>query len=260
MTTLSQSTRNIRFRFAHLLVCLILVGVIIASGAGIHTAAASTNCPNGAAACLFVNSNADTNSRDSVLTLREALLLDRGELLRNQLTYSEMQQISVTESNALAAGKQRSIYFDPTVFCDGCETNTIVLSPPGWGGDGPVTAALPPGFGGDGPVTNTPPGWGGDGPVTPLTRLGLSYDPSTGLEGAAVVVIDGTQLDSTYTGIDVNANSVWIRGIRFQNFAGAAIRLTAAANTTVLGTYVDGTNDDAEAVTFSNNSEDVHID
>jgi parallel beta-helix repeat protein len=60
---------------------------------------------------IVVNSAADTNARDDVVTLREAILLATGEL-GEALTASELAQVS----GLTGAGSVDTITFDPTVF------------------------------------------------------------------------------------------------------------------------------------------------
>ena len=52
-------------------------------------------------AIITVNSSADTNVRDSVITLREAILLSNGELLKANLTAQEQAQVSGTPAPGL---------------------------------------------------------------------------------------------------------------------------------------------------------------
>src|SRR5882672_5355262 len=52
-------------------------------------------------AIITVNSSADTNARDSVVTLREAILLSNGELLKTDLTVAEQAQVSGTPAPGL---------------------------------------------------------------------------------------------------------------------------------------------------------------
>jgi uncharacterized repeat protein (TIGR01451 family) len=61
-----------------------------------------------AAATITVNDTADTNFRDSVLTLREAILLANGTLVVNSLTADEQAQVSGTP----AAGQLDAIAFN----------------------------------------------------------------------------------------------------------------------------------------------------
>ena len=69
---------------------------------------------------ISVNSTADTNSRDSVLTLREAMLLATGGLSITSLTLWECSRVSNTqwflECDITVPLGAETILFDPTVF------------------------------------------------------------------------------------------------------------------------------------------------
>jgi MBG domain-containing protein/VCBS repeat protein/Big-like domain-containing protein/BACON domain-containing protein/all-beta uncharacterized protein len=56
---------------------------------------------NNPSAIITVNSSADTNERDNVLTLREAILLANEELLKSSLTAAEQQQVQGTPAPGL---------------------------------------------------------------------------------------------------------------------------------------------------------------
>ena len=65
---------------------------------GLSTA---TIVASGPSAIIAVNSNADTNARDSVITLREAILLSNGDLLKSALTAQEQARVSGTPAPGL---------------------------------------------------------------------------------------------------------------------------------------------------------------
>jgi len=210
-----------------------LLAVVV--GAAQAPVSAATACPTGADACLFVNSNLDVRARDDVLTLAEALDLDNGELSVAALTTAERAQVVAKDPDGLARKGRNRIYFDPALFCAGCPTQVIVLSPPVIGGQ---KLMAPPVIGGQ--------GTGGD------TWLGLGWDAQTGTEVAAPVVIDGSQMGST-SGVRILTRDNWLRGLHFQNFEGAAIEvLDRVAPRTLVGSNSDGTLDAAEAVTYTN--------
>jgi len=66
--------------------------------AGSITPSVVLSAPN---AIITVNSSADTDARDSVLTLREAILLSNGVLLKSALTAAEQAQVSGTPAPGL---------------------------------------------------------------------------------------------------------------------------------------------------------------
>jgi hypothetical protein len=243
---------------------------LFAAALSARPSAAATACPDGVSACLFVNSNADTDNRDDVLTLREALLVNAGFLPLANLTPGERGQILTPPG--WGPGETR-IYFDPTVFCANCLTHTISLSPVaggdpaasphqivtvsaiGYSGDKHIT--MPPGWGpttppGWGPTM--PPGWGptmppGWGPTgAPNVTIGGAYLPGVG-EVAATVVLDGSRLGAGDTGLWTGTGGNTLRGLRFQNFAGHAIEIEADA---YLNTQLDG-------VSFAGNGTDVAV-
>jgi len=236
---------------------------VMALGGAARQTFAATSCPPDVEACLFVNSDLDTNERDDVLTLREALLITNDDLALADLTEAESGQVVLSppgwgpssESTGLFSPPgfggpggigSAAVHFDPTVFCQGCG-RTIVLSPPGFGGPGGI----------GGRMLALPPIGGEDGGVT--TRIGLAYDPVVG-ESPAEVVIDGTMLGADYTGAGVTGEGVWLRGVTFRGFAGAALELApVAAVSTVIGADGDGIQDQAEVVSFTDNATDIEV-
>src|SRR4029078_12305206 len=72
---------------------------------------------------ITVNNTADTNSRDSVVTLREAIMLAEGTLLKGSLTIAEQAQVAGTP----AAGQEDEIRFD----VPGAAAHTINVVPAG---------------------------------------------------------------------------------------------------------------------------------
>jgi parallel beta-helix repeat protein len=100
---------------------------------GVTTGPIAVQTPNGTAttarnfissfiaggATITVNSNADTNARDSVLTLREAILVANGTLLKSSLTSQEQSQVSATPSGTS---------LDKIQFSVGSGVQTITLT------------------------------------------------------------------------------------------------------------------------------------
>lgn len=250
------------------IVSLIVTTVLVAVAALAATPAqASGGCPTGPDACLIVNTNLDFDVRDDFLSLREAMMLDGGYLSYDRLTPAERNQVLMNHSDGLRGGGARNIYFDPTIFCDGCPSNRIMLQPPGWGGEGlgpganPV--ALPPGFGGEaqppgwggewlGDVAGLlmPPGWGGVGPFS--GRMGLGLDAATGVEVPARATLDGNLLAGSLVGIRVATNGVWIRGLTFEGFPllPSIEILESVSSDSVVGSNGDGILDVEESVHF----------
>ena len=77
---------------------------------------------------IAVNSNLDTNSRDDLLTLREAIMLANGTLSTSQLTAAELEQL--TSSNAERQGERHYIDFrelrDPQILLQSALPDLIV--------------------------------------------------------------------------------------------------------------------------------------
>jgi len=195
--------------------------------------AAASTCP--ADACLVVNSNDDGDARDGVLTLTEALALDRGALLLADLTAAELGQVVLATADGLSLYGQDNIYFAPNV-------GRIILTPPVIGGQGapPVIGGqklmVPPVIGGQ----SAPPDIGGQ------TKIGMGWDAATGEELASSVIIDGSLMGAT-TGLRIESSYNTVRGLRFENFAGFAIEMVAA---TQGSNQIGGAG--AEAVTYGN--------
>ena len=63
--------------------------------------AASSIILSAPSAIITVNSTADTNVRDNIITLREAILLSNGELLKSALTPAEQSQVNGTPAPGL---------------------------------------------------------------------------------------------------------------------------------------------------------------
>jgi hypothetical protein len=261
-------------------ICALAAAAILAAGFAATPTYAVGSCPNGQSACMIVNSNQDTDARDAVLTLREAMLLDRGDLAYSALTPLEKAQV-LGSGIDFAPDGIRGTYFNPTIFCDGCPSSVIVLSPPGFGGPayaldmtspspdymppgfgGP--ASLPPGFGGPAGSSGggggglmakagefglmTPPGFGG-----PAASVGLGLT-AAGAEVAAKVVLDGSQLDSSTTGLRIERRGGWLRGLHLRSFSGVALQISdLLASDVLLGSNVDGWLDASEPLMFSGN-------
>gem|GEM_PF-6819546 len=242
-------------------ITVVIVSILVLAAAS-TAAFAQDTCPTGIDTCLVVNSNLDTNVRDDALTMREAIMVADGDLDAAELTSLEAAQIFGDE---IASDTVVGVYFDPDVFCDGCGSNTIVLSPPMLGGpaldsppmlggpasySGELIVATPPLLGGPA-VVNSPPMLGGP------ARLGMGLE--NGVEVVAPVVVDGSQLTDEYVGMWA-FTGVWLRGMEIRNFAGHAIEVEAdVADDLLIGSNGDGVNDDAEAVVFSNNGADVVV-
>lgn len=252
----------IRRMVAIKLVLASLTALAVSSGAAMRDARAQVPCPLTDGSCIFVSSNADTNDRDSVVTLREALMLSSGDLKPDELTEKERAGV-VDPPGAEGRMGETSIYFDPALFCLTCPTNTIVLTPPGFGGDGGILRSykgskmvvLPPIR--KGAELDTPPGMGDQGIFR--VRIGMGYDPVAG-EVPARVIIDGSKLSDTHAGLWFEGGG-WIRGVTFQNFAGHAVEINEDVLDSVslggMGIYADGGS--PATVRFKNNSADVYI-
>ena len=115
-------------RLALVLFLLLAVagGVVLMAGPGAQASPDVT---------ITVNSTADTNTRDAVMTLREAMLMATGELAVTELTYDECQQVSGASWSlywcmspvSIGTGTPESIVFHTGVFPPGSPA-TITLS------------------------------------------------------------------------------------------------------------------------------------
>ena len=237
---------------------VVVLGVGLAFGLGSGGVdAAVARCAAGADACLVVNTTADTNARDTVLSLREALLVRWGTLAVADLTEAERGQVRIVQSLGLL--RSVDVNFDPTVFCGDCGA-AIQLVPPGLGNpdriwppirdySGEMLFSLPPGLGNPDSV---PPGLGNP------DRIGMGINEE-GMEVPAPVVIDGGDMPSGHVGLWLGGAGS-IRGVRFQHFADHAIEVEAEyAGSILLGPDGDGVNDRFEAVTFVGNGDDIVI-
>ena len=108
---------------------LSLWGLII--GASVFSSAAALAVPG---ATLTVNSTGDTNTRDSTLTLREAIFLATGSLSVSALTSGECAQVSnstftppCSTTDSIGAGAEDTAVFDAATFPSGTPA-TITLS------------------------------------------------------------------------------------------------------------------------------------
>jgi hypothetical protein len=236
------------------------IALAVASGASAHSVRAQVPCPLSAGTCVFVNSNADTNARDERVTLREALLVASGDLPTGQLTDREQLQVVQVGDSEPPKGLT-NIYFDPTIFCSTCPTNRIVLTPPGFEGNGILgykgtkIVTLPPIRKAAG--KSAPPGTGGSGILS--VQIGMGYDPVAG-EVPARVTLDGSRLSSAHAGLWFEGGG-WIRGITFQDFAGHAVEINEdvldSVEIGVMSIMADG--ESPAAVRFKNNGADVSI-
>jgi len=241
--------------------------------------AAATACAPGADACLIVNSTMDTDARDGVLTLREALLVQNGSLDAASLSPAESLQVRTV--GALGLGGAVHIVFDPAVFCATCEATIVLQQPPLLGEPdsytGGLALALPPILGepdaatppllGE-PDAATPPLLGEPDAVAPpilgepdsaRTRWLLGMSVVGGQLVPARVVIDGSALGADYVGLRVQARGA-VQGITLRNFAGRALEIDAQiAPDLLLGSDNDGVNDAAEGLVFLDNGADVVI-
>lgn len=215
-------------------------------------------CPPNVDLCVVVNSNASTNDRDAVVTLPEALLIANGQLPVSELTSDEQGQVVTmppgwgpppTQSGASAFSPPgfggpggiggTSIYFDPDIFCDTCQSKTIILNPPGFGGPGGIggrALALP--------VL-------GDNLGSPI-RLGMGY--RDGAEVPVTVIIDGSRLAESYDGLKARGDQTWVRGLTLSGFGGTAL---ITEGNVLVGSDNNGLLDAAEAMTFTMNGTNV---
>ena len=210
----------------------------------------------------------DTDARDGVLTLREALLVQNGSLDAASLSPAESLQVRTV--GALGLGGAVHIVFDPTVFCATCEATIVLQQPPLLGEPdsytGGLALALPPILGE--PDAATPPLLGEPDAVVPpilgepdsaRTRWLLGMSVVGGQLVPARVVIDGSALGADYVGLRVQARGA-VQGITLRNFAGRALEIDAQiAPDLLLGSDNDGVNDAAEGLVFLDNGADVVI-
>lgn len=244
-----------------------VAGLVLSGAAALHVRAAD-NCPEDIDLCVFVNSNLDTDTRDDLMTLREALLVTNGTLSIDDLTPTEAAQVVINmppgwgpeDDSAVVAFTppgfggpggigSTSVYFDPSVFCANCIGNTIVLTPPGFGGPG--------GIGGNSmPLLPALPTIGLDDAEL-VSHVGMGYVDGT--EVPVTVRLDGTALGLGFAGLTVGTKGdSWVRGITLMGFAGAAVQVDwGGAGATLLGPNNDGTTDDAETVNYLGNLTDV---
>lgn len=209
---------------------LVLLVVALAAAVWISEASEDPACPPVMDVCLFVNSAADTDQRDSVLTLREAIRVTSGALPITTLTEPEVGQV-VADSPALLGGCT-SIYFDAAVFSATAAPSPIMvdpgglpdLEPPsGGGGSEPDPPGLLGTTGAPEYVCSTWPAAAidvGAGDIYPVF-IGGGYVNGVG-EVPTNVVIDGAQLVAGEAVLNVG-RSVWLRGVEFANVPGPAV-------------------------------------
>jgi hypothetical protein len=244
------------------------VAGLMLSGAAALNVRAADSCPEDIDLCVFVNSNLDTDTRDDLMTLREALLVTNGTLSIDDLTSAEAAQVVINmppgwgPNDDAGVGAytppgfggpggigSTSVYFDPSVFCAGCPGNTIVLTPPGFGGPGGIGGSTMP-------LIPALPAVGSDGAEV-SARLGMGYE--NGAEKAVSVRLDGTALGSGYAGLTLGSDgNSWVRGITLTGFAGSAVQLVGdGTGTLLLGSNNDGEIDEAEVLTYQDNLANV---
>jgi len=156
-------------------------------------------CEASPGATITVNGTADTNMRDAVLTLREAILLATGDLTLSDLTSSECEQVSGTLWGGLIGcmspappgpALADTIVFDPAIF------------PPA----GSVTIVL--------------------GSVLP--ELDTGNDTVDG--SSAGVIVSG--VSKAFDCISITSNGNVIKGLQIRNcYAGVIIKTGAQYNT-----------------------------
>ena len=82
-------------------------------------------------AIITVNSNADTNTRDSVMTLREAIMVATGELPLADLALGECNQVSGAEYSPFPFDYCLSLFFPPgAAYSDTIVFDTVLFDPP----------------------------------------------------------------------------------------------------------------------------------
>lgn len=212
------------------LAVLVLLVVALAAAVWISEASEDPACPPVMDVCLFVNSAADTDQRDSVLTLREAIRVTSGALPITTLTEPEVGQV-VADSPALLGGCT-SIYFDQAVFSATAAPSPIMVDPGG-------LPDLEPPSGGGGSEPDPPDSVGGASAPDYVCSAWPAASIDVGAAGAypvfigggylagegdvpANVVIDGTQLALGVLPLRVS-RPVWLRGVEFVNVPGPAV-------------------------------------
>ncbi len=147
-----------------------------------------TVTPSAPLSTITVNDTADTNVRDSVLTLREAIMLAEGTLLKSSLTLDEQAQVVGTP----AASQEDEIRFD----VPGAGAHTI----------NPIPTGLPTITAAGGALIidgTTQPGFAG----MPLIELnGMGVVPNGLMVDAGNSTVRGLVINRFINGILVNAN------------------------------------------------------
>jgi len=149
---------------------------------------------------ITVNSTADTNVRDSVLTLREAMLLANGDLFVTSLSYDECQQVSGAYWSLLNC-------MSPVSIGDGTP-ETIVFD----------TAVFPPGS--PAAITLT----------SPLPTLDTGDDTIDG--SSAGVIVDGIHVGGCFT---ITSDSNTIKGLQISSCRGIGVEIGRGAQNTIGG-------------------------
>ena len=182
-----------RIAFALLVLSVLVVGAFLA----LHRPGAEAS-PD---VTITVNSTADTNTRDGVMTLREAILLATGELAVTELSQGECNRVSGTSWNVFFCQSPVEIGVGPETIV----FNTLVF-PPG----SPATISLGSAL----PTLDT----GGD-----------TIDGSS-----AGVIVDG--VSKTFDCFDMTSANNTIKGLEIYNCIVGVLIHAGAQNNTIGGT------------------------
>ena len=167
-------------------------------------------------ATMTVNSLADNNVRDSVLTLREAIMLATGLLNYADLTPAEQAQITGGTGGPAFAD---TIIFDPAAFSlVGGPTTLAKLAPMG---DDDLVAAADLS---DGHLLRAPAALTTLTLTSPLPPLATGHDMIT---GNGNVLLQG---GSGFTGITIQSDGNTVRGLRLRGFANGIVISSGTGN------------------------------
>lgn len=227
------------------LAVLLLVAAV--AGAGLRAVTPATAlgpCPSDVDVCLIVNTSEDSDARDGVLTLREALRLAQGSLTLDDLSDGEWGQVVITMPPGWGPTDvdqpltppgfggpggigSVAVSFDGEVFCASCPSRRILLLPDGAASTGNAGVMTLAGQSAALPVLAPPAG----PPASQAAwRLRIGDLPTPGAGGSALpVIIDGGQLSPSSLGLAIDGPGVTLRGISFQHFSGPAVTLSCAA-------------------------------
>ncbi len=162
------------------------------------------------AATITINSTDDSNTRNAVLTLREAILIANGTLNLPTLTAAEQAQINGT----IGTGADR----DTIAFNIGAIGSQQLIQP---------ASALPP--------------------ISDRVIIDGLSQGGAGYNGLPLVEISGNLAGIGIVGLDITAGNSTVRGLAINGFYLAGIRLQTNGNNTIannhIGTDLAGTID-----------------